>query len=122
VKEKYFWYEAQQKEFVKLKHYLFSTSILTLPNLQQPFEIETDGSDYLISEIPTSKGIWWLIMVRHSLILSGNTQPTIKIYTPWFKLVGSGNITFWGKRRSSTRINDLFRLYIHKGCCKTIII
>jgi hypothetical protein len=51
AKEKFFWPESQQKAFGELKHRLFSAPVLTLPNLQQPFEIETDASDYAIGAI-----------------------------------------------------------------------
>jgi len=33
VKAKFSWFEYQHKAFVKLKHYLFSALVLTLPNL-----------------------------------------------------------------------------------------
>ena len=53
AKEKIFWYESQHKAFVELKHCLCSAPVLTLPNLQQPFEIETDASDYAIGVVLT---------------------------------------------------------------------
>jgi hypothetical protein len=40
AKEKFFWSESQQKVFGELKHHLCSAPVLTLPDLQQPFEIE----------------------------------------------------------------------------------
>ena len=43
VKEKCFWSETKQNEFCKLKHHLCSAPVLTLPDLQQPFEIEIDA-------------------------------------------------------------------------------
>ena len=36
-----------------LKHRLCSTSVLALPDLQQPFEIETDTSNYAVGAILT---------------------------------------------------------------------
>jgi hypothetical protein len=53
VKEKLFWYESQQKVFFELKHHLCSAPVLTLPDLQQPFEIEIDASDYAIGAVLT---------------------------------------------------------------------
>eukprot|EP00253_Pinus_taeda_P035635 PITA_35635 len=53
AKEKFFWSKYQQKAFTKLKHCLCSTPVLTLPDLQQPFEIETYVSDYAIGAILT---------------------------------------------------------------------
>eukprot|EP00253_Pinus_taeda_P035722 PITA_35722 len=56
VKVKFLWYEYQQKVFFELKHCLYSAPILTLPDLQQPFEIEIDASDYAIGAILTQQG------------------------------------------------------------------
>ena len=50
VRAKFFWSEPQQKAFKELKNRLCSAPVLTLPDLQQPFEIETDASDYAIGE------------------------------------------------------------------------
>jgi hypothetical protein len=56
AKEKFFWSESQQKVFEDLKHCLCSAPMLTLPDLQQPFEIETDASDYDIGAALTQQG------------------------------------------------------------------
>ena len=56
MKEKFFWSESQQKVFDDLKRRLFSTPVLTLPDLQQPFEIETDAFDYAIGVVLTQHG------------------------------------------------------------------
>jgi hypothetical protein len=53
AKAKLFWSESQQKAFEELKHRLFSAPVLTLPDLQQPFEIEKDASDYAIGAVLT---------------------------------------------------------------------
>ena len=53
AKVKFCWSESQQKAFVELKHYLCPAPVLTLPDLQQPFEIETDAYDYAIGAILT---------------------------------------------------------------------
>lgn len=37
---------TQHKAFSKLMHCLYFTPVITLPNLQQPFEIKIDASDY----------------------------------------------------------------------------
>ena len=47
------WGLSQHKEFNDLKQCLCKASIISLPNLQQPFEIETDALDYLVSAIIT---------------------------------------------------------------------
>jgi len=51
VKEKFSWFEYQQKAFTELKYRLYSEPVLTLPDLQQPFEVETDASDYAIGAV-----------------------------------------------------------------------
>ena len=70
AKEKLFWLESQQKVFVELKHRLCSAPMLTLPDLQQPFEIETDASNYAIGAVLTQQGH---PVAYHSEILS-NTK------------------------------------------------
>jgi hypothetical protein len=55
-KEKFLWSKSQQKTFIKLKHRLYCAPLLTLPELQQPFEIEIDASDYAIWEFLTQQG------------------------------------------------------------------
>jgi hypothetical protein len=55
-KKSFFWSESQQKAFFELKHHLCSAPVLTLPDLQQPFEIETDASDYAIGAVLTQQG------------------------------------------------------------------
>ena len=41
---------------MELKHCLCSAPVLSLPDLQQPFEIETDASDYAVGAILTQHG------------------------------------------------------------------
>jgi len=53
VKTKFFWSESQQKAFTELKYRLCSARVLALLDLQQPFEVETDASDYSIRAILT---------------------------------------------------------------------
>jgi hypothetical protein len=53
AKAKFSWSESQQKSFQDLKHHLCSTPVLMFPDLQQPFEIETDASDYAIGAVLT---------------------------------------------------------------------
>ena len=54
--EKIFWLESQQMAFIELKHHLCSAPVLTLPDLQQQFEIETDASGYAIGAVLTQQG------------------------------------------------------------------
>eukprot|EP00253_Pinus_taeda_P001580 PITA_01580 len=44
AKEKFFWFESQQKAFTELKDRLYITPVLTLPDLQQQFEVDIVGS------------------------------------------------------------------------------
>eukprot|EP00253_Pinus_taeda_P004160 PITA_04160 len=53
AKEKFFWSESQQKAFTELKHHLYSTPVLALPDLQQPFKIEADASNNAIAVVLT---------------------------------------------------------------------
>ena len=71
VKEKIFWLEYQQKEFVELKRHLYSAPVLTLPYLQQPFDIKTDASDYAIGVVLTQQGH---LVAYHSETLSDSSQ------------------------------------------------
>eukprot|EP00253_Pinus_taeda_P036053 PITA_36053 len=56
AKAKLFWSKSQQKAFIELKDHLCSAPVLALPDLQQPFEVETDASDYAIGEVLTQHG------------------------------------------------------------------
>jgi len=61
-----------------LKHRLCSALVLTLPNLQQSFEIEIDASDYAIGEILTQQG--------HSVAYHSETlSETIRKYPTYDK-------------------------------------
>eukprot|EP00253_Pinus_taeda_P009573 PITA_09573 len=56
VKAKFFWSDSQQKAFIELKYRLYMAPVLTLPYLEQPFEVETDASDYAIGAVLTQHG------------------------------------------------------------------
>jgi hypothetical protein len=55
-KAKFAWGQAQQQAFDDLKHRLCSIPALSLPDLQQPFEIATDASDYDVGIVLTQHG------------------------------------------------------------------
>ena len=55
-KAKFVWIESQQKEVEELKHHLCLASVLTLPDLQQSFEIETNALDYAVGAVLTQHG------------------------------------------------------------------
>jgi hypothetical protein len=47
-KEKFVWGQLQQKAFDDLKHHLCLSLVLSLPDMKQRFEIETDDFDYVV--------------------------------------------------------------------------
>jgi hypothetical protein len=53
---KFMWGKEKQQAFNDLKHRLCSTPVLSFPDLQQPFKIETDASDYVVGTILTHYG------------------------------------------------------------------
>jgi hypothetical protein len=60
--------------------------------------------------------------VRHSQIMSGNTQPMTRKCIPLYKPVSNGNITFWERRQSSTLIASPCSSYRHMGNYRTTTI
>ena len=66
-KEKFVWGISQQQSFNDLKQRLCSTPVHSLPDLQQPFEIEIDALDYVVGVVLTQHGH---LMVYHSETLS----------------------------------------------------
>jgi hypothetical protein len=52
-REKFMWGKEQQIAFDDLKHYLCSTPVLSFPDLQQSFKIETNAFDYVVGAILT---------------------------------------------------------------------
>ena len=53
-KVKFSWGRSQQQAFDDLKQW--SAPVLSLPDLQHPFKIETDASDYIAGAILTQHG------------------------------------------------------------------
>jgi hypothetical protein len=52
-KEKFVWGRSQPQAFDDLKQHLCSSPIISLPDLQQPFEIEIDASNYVVGTVLT---------------------------------------------------------------------
>jgi hypothetical protein len=52
-KEKFVWGRSQQQAFDDLKQCLCSAPVFSLPDLQQPFEIDTYASDYVVGVVLT---------------------------------------------------------------------
>jgi hypothetical protein len=55
-KDKFVWGRSQQKSFDDLKKRLCSALVLSLSDLQHPFDIETNASDYFVG----------VILIQHS--------------------------------------------------------
>jgi len=66
-KENIMWGWSQQQAFNDLKQHLCSTLVLSLPELQHPFGIETDASDYVVGTVLTQHGH---LVAYHSEMLS----------------------------------------------------
>jgi hypothetical protein len=109
---------SQQQAFDDLKQRLCSTPVLSLPDLQQPFEIETNASDYVVGVILTQHTTPWPIIVRHYQMLSVSTLLMTKKCTPLCKPTASGDITFLGRRQSSTLIISHCSSCRHKENCR----
>jgi hypothetical protein len=56
VKQVFQWGGKQQKDFDTLKEKISSTPVLALPNLRQPFEIQTDASNYAMGAVLLQHG------------------------------------------------------------------
>jgi hypothetical protein len=52
-KENIVWGMSQQQAFDDLKRHMFSTPMLSLPDLQQPFDIEIDDLEYVVGAFLT---------------------------------------------------------------------
>ena len=50
------WTPTQHQAFDHLKHQLYTTTVLVLPNLHHPFDIETDTLDYALGAVITQSG------------------------------------------------------------------
>jgi hypothetical protein len=66
-KEKFVWVLSQHKTFNDMKQRLCSALVLSLPDLQQPFEIEIYASNYVLGEFITQHGH---LVAYHSETLS----------------------------------------------------
>jgi hypothetical protein len=55
-KVKFVWGRSQQQVFDDLKQCLCSSQILSLLDLQHPFKIETDASNYVVGSVVTQHG------------------------------------------------------------------
>jgi hypothetical protein len=117
-KEKFVWGQSQQQAFDDLKQCLCSTPILSLPDLQQPFEIETDASDYVVGIVLTQHDH---PMAYHSETLSDVVHKYPTYDKEMYSIVqacANGDITFLGRRQSSTLIISHCSSCRHKENCR----
>ena len=70
-KKNFVWGKAQQQAFDDLKNHLCLAPVLSLPDLQQRFEIETDAFDYVVGIVLTQHGH---PVAYHSETLSDTVQ------------------------------------------------
>jgi hypothetical protein len=56
AKKNLVWGMSQQQVFDDMKNCLCSSLVLSLPDLQKPFEIETDALDYVVGIVLTQQG------------------------------------------------------------------
>ena len=70
-REKFAWGKEQQWEIDDLKHHLCSSPVLSFPNLQWSFDIETDATDYAVDIVLTQHGH---MVAYHSETLSDIVQ------------------------------------------------
>jgi hypothetical protein len=120
-KEKFVWVWSQQKTFNDLKQRLCSTPILSLPNLQQPFEIETDSSDYAMGVVLTQHNH---PVAYHNEILSDDVHKYPTYDNEMYSLrkpSPNGDITFLGRRQSSTLIISHCGSCRHKANCREVV-
>jgi hypothetical protein len=117
-KVKFAWGRSQQQAFDDLKQCLCSTPVLSLPDLQHPFEIETDASDYVVGTVLTQHDH---PVAYHSETLSDTVRkyPTYdKEMYSIVKPIASGDITFLGRRQSSTLIISHCSSCRHRENCR----
>ncbi len=110
AKEKFSLSKSQQKVFVEMKHRLYFAPILTFPNLQQPFEIETDASDYVIGVVLTQQGN---LVAYHSETLSDTILKYPTYDEEMYSIVQAfQQLKYYvlGKETSSTHITNLLIL------------
>ena len=93
VKKGFQWGGKQQQYFEALKDNISSAPVLALPNLGQPFKIQTDASDYAMGTILLQHG---KPIAFHSETFNGVVLIILhmtKNYMHWYKVTRSGNTT-----------------------------
>jgi hypothetical protein len=107
-----------KKALMDFKLCLCSAQILIFLNLQWPFDIDTNASDYVIGTVVTQHGHSVAYPMKHYMMLFTDTPPTTNICTPLCKHVDSGIITFSERKQSSTLIIGLYHSCRHKESYK----
>jgi hypothetical protein len=102
----------QQQAFNDLKQHLCLTPILSLPDLNNPLILRQMLQTMLWVSFSLSTTTMWPIIVRHYHMLFVSTLLMTKKCTPLCKPIANGDITFLGRRQSSTLI------IIHCSSCR----
>jgi hypothetical protein len=104
----------QQKALDTLKEKISSTPVLALPNLRQPFEIQTDASNYAIGAVLLQHG---KPICFHSETFNGvviNYPAYDKELYALVQIVKKWKHYFLGKKPLSTLIINHYNTYNHK--------
>jgi hypothetical protein len=118
-KVKFAWGRSQQQAFDDLKQRLCSNLVLSLPDTcNNPLRSRQMLQTMLWALFSLSTTTPWPIIVRHYQMLSVSTLLTTKKCTPLCKPTTSGDITFLGRRQSSTLIISHCSSCRHKENCR----
>jgi hypothetical protein len=115
------WEKEKKREFKDMKHHLCSAPVLSFPDLQQPFEIETESFDYVVGAVLTQHGH---PMVYNSETLSDNVQKypsydeemysIVQAYHQWKHYILGKETIIHTDQKPSQFIQTQGKL--HKGC------
>ena len=90
------------KKFEQIKNKLCTAPVLVLPYLHQPFETETDTSDYALGTMITQSSHPIVFHFETSNDTVRGTQCMKKKFTPLCKILSNGDTTFLAGKRSSS--------------------
>jgi hypothetical protein len=117
-KEKFAWGRSQQQAFDDLKQACAQPQYFHYQTYNIPLRSRQILQTMLWASFSLSTATLWPIIVRHCQILSVSTLLMTKKCTPLCKPTTSGDITFLGRRQSSTLIIIHCSSCRHKENCK----
>jgi hypothetical protein len=114
VKQVFQWGGKQQRAFDTLKEKISLAPVLALPNLRQPFEIQTDASNYAMGAVLLQHGkpICFHFETFNGAVINYPTYDK-ELYA-LVQSVKNGKIICWGKKPLSTQIINHCNTYNHK--------